>query len=51
MKSVLRYFLRFKDRGIATKVRFVSPNRKAYERVFKHVVERNKEALEALRDR
>ena len=53
MKQVFRYFWRIKNRAADKhpQVHFEAPDRKAYAKVVKQVVEKNKEALEALRDR
>ena len=52
MNQVLRYFLRIKSGfGRPKQVEFVAPDRETYKKIVKQVIEQNKEALEALRDR
>ncbi len=52
MKRVFHYLLRFKNsRAHRRGVKFVAPNREAYAKAVRQVVEQNKAALEALRDR
>jgi hypothetical protein len=52
MNNVWRYFLRIRSGwGRPKQVQFVAPDRETYKKIVKEVIEQNKEALEALRDR